>query len=147
METERIALSKQERDRLRVLHEVKQKHLTQVEAALRLKVTDRHVRRMLIRMGERGDGGIVHGLRGQPSNRKLAAGWEQKILARVRHRYADFGPTLAAEHLAQDGLRVSRETLRKWMIQQQLWRPRRQRVKAVHVGRGARGCFGGVVVA
>jgi hypothetical protein len=113
METERIAMSQRERDRLRVLHEVQQKHLTQVEAAQRLKLTDRHVRRMLIRMCERGDGGIIHRLRGQPSNRKLAAALQQKILARVRHRYADFGPTLAAEHLAQDGLRVSRETLRK----------------------------------
>jgi hypothetical protein len=146
METERIALSQQERDRLRVLHEVKQKHLTQVEAALRLKVTDRHVRRMLIRMGERGDGGIVHGLRGQPSNRKLAASLEQKILARVRHRYADFGPTLAAEHLAQDGLRVSRETLRQWMIQGALWRPRRKRVKAVYVWRERRAGFGELVM-
>src|ERR1700674_2601850 len=146
METERIAMSQRERDRLRVLQEVKQKHLTQVEAARRLKVTDRHVRRLLIRIGERGDGGIVHQLRGRPSNRKLAAGWEQKILARVRHRYADFGATLAAEHLAQDGLRVSRETLRKWMIQQQLWRPRRQRVKAVHVWRERRACFGELVM-
>src|ERR1700682_5465392 len=146
METERIALSQQERDRLRVLHEVKQKHLTQVEAAQRLKVTDRHVRRMLIRMGERGDGGIVHGLRGQPSNRTLAASLEQKILARVRHRYADFGPTLAAEHLAKDGLPVSRETLRKWMIREMLWRPRRKRVNAVHVWRERRACFGELVM-
>jgi transposase len=142
METERIAMSQRERDRLRVLHEVKQKHLTQVEAAQRLKVTDRHVRRMLIRMGERGDGGIVHQLRGRPSNRKLAASLEQKILARIRHRYADFGPTLAVEHLAKEGLRVSRETLRKWMIQGALWRPRRQRVKAVHVWRERRARFG-----
>ena len=67
METERIAMSQRERDRLRVLHEIKQKHLTQVEAARRLKVTDRHVRRMLIRLGACGDGGIVHGLRGRPS--------------------------------------------------------------------------------
>src|SRR5450756_1956232 len=124
METEHIAMSQRERDRLKVLHEVKQKHLTQVEAAQQLKVTDRHVRRMLIRIGERGDGGIVHQLRGRPSNRKLAAPWQEKILARIRHRYADFGPTLAAEHLAQDGLRVSCETLRKWMIQGALWRPR-----------------------
>src|SRR5450759_4652562 len=55
METERIALSQRERDWLNVLHEVKQKHMTQVEAAQRLKVTDRHVRRMLIRLGERGE--------------------------------------------------------------------------------------------
>ena len=44
METERITLSQRERDRLKVLHEVQQKHLTQVAAAARLKVTDRQVR-------------------------------------------------------------------------------------------------------
>ena len=111
METERIVSCQRERDRLRVLHDVKQKHLTQVEAAQQLKVTDRHVRRMLIRIGERGDGGIVHQLCGRPSNRKLAASLEQKILVRIRYRYADFGPILAAQHLAKDGLLVSRKTL------------------------------------
>ena len=93
METERIALSQRERDRLKVLHEVQQKQLTQLAAAERLKVTDRHVRRMLLRLRERGDRSLVHGLRGRPSNRKLAARLEQKILARLRQRYADFGPT------------------------------------------------------
>jgi hypothetical protein len=146
METERIALSQRERDRLKVLHEVKQKHLTQVEAAGRLKVTDRHVRRLLLSLQERGDAALIHGLRGQPSNRKLAAALEQKILARVRQRYADFGPTLAAEHLAQEGLAVSRETLRKWMAKAALWRPRRQRVKSVHVWRERRAHFGELVM-
>ena len=127
METERIALSQQERDRLRVLHEVKQKQITQIEAARRLKVSDRHIRRLLFRLEEQGDRAVIHGLRGQTSNRKLAARFEQKIVARVRQRYADFGPTLAAEHLAQEGLRVSRETLRKWMAQASLWRPRAAR--------------------
>ena len=41
METERIAMSQRERDRLRVLHEIKQKHLTQVEAARRLLLESR----------------------------------------------------------------------------------------------------------
>jgi hypothetical protein len=146
METERIALSQRERDRLKVLHEVKQKHLTQVEAARRLKLSDRQVRRMLLRMGERGDGAIVHRLRGRPSNRKLAAALEQKIMARVRQRYADFGPTLAGEHLAKEGLLVSRETLRKWMTKVALWRPRSQRVKQVHVWRERRASFGELVM-
>ena len=101
METERIALSQRERDRLKVLHEVQQKHLTQVAAAARLKVTDRQVRRMLLRIREHGEGALVHGLRGRPSNRKLAARFKQKVLTRVGQRYADFGPTLAAEHLAR----------------------------------------------
>jgi Mn-dependent DtxR family transcriptional regulator len=53
METERITLSQREGNRLKVLHEVKQKHLSQVAAAEPLKVTDRQVRRMLRRLRER----------------------------------------------------------------------------------------------
>src|SRR5271154_6433722 len=139
MEPERIALSQRERDRLKVLHEVKQKHLTQVEAAARLKVGDRQVRRMLLGLRERGDHSLVHGLRGRPSNRKLAARLEQKILARLRQRYADFGPTLAAEHLTQEGFSVSRETLRKWMTKAGLWRARSPPGNGVDVLRGRRG--------
>ncbi len=146
METERIELSQRERDRLKVLYELEQKHLTQVEAARRLKRSDRQVRRMLIRIREHGDGGIVHRLRGRSSNRKLAGALEQKILARVRQRYADFGPTLAAEHLAQEGLPVTRETLRKWMTQAAFWCPRRQRVKKIHVWRERRTGLRGALV-
>src|SRR6202047_4942523 len=146
METERIALSQRERNRLKVLHEVQQKQLTQVAAAERLKVSDRHVRRMLFRLREWGDRSLVHGLRGRPSNRKLATRLEQKILARLLQRYADFGPTLAAEHLAQEGFSVSRETLRKWMTKAALWRPRSQRVKTIHVGRERRASFGELVM-
>jgi hypothetical protein len=146
METERIALSQRERDRLRVLHEVKQKQITQIEAARRLKVSDRHIRRLLVRLGEQGDRAVIHGLRGRTSNRKLAARFEQKIVARVRQRYADFGPTLATEHLAQEGLQVSRETLRKWMAKASLWRPRAQRVKTIHVWRERRASFGEMVM-
>jgi transposase len=146
METERIALSQRERDRLRVLQEVQQGHLTQVEAAARVKLSDRQMRRLLLRLREHGDRAVVHGLRGRPSNRKLAAPFEQKILARVRQRYADFGPTLASEHLAKDGFLVSRETLRKWMTKATLWRPRSQRVKTIHVWRERRASFGELVM-
>ncbi len=135
METERIALSQRERDRLKVLHEVQEKHLSQVAAAERLKVSDRQVRRMLLRIREHRDGALVHGLRGRPSNRKLAARFEQRVLARVGQCYADFGLTLAAEHLAKDGFPVSRETLRTRMSKAAFWCPRCQRVKKIHVRR------------
>jgi hypothetical protein len=71
---------------------------------------------------------------------------ELKILRRVRQRYADFGPTLAAEHLAQEGLPVSRETLRKWMVKVSLWCPRAQRIKTIHVWRERRASFGELVM-
>jgi len=146
METERIALSQRERDRLRVLHEVKRKQLTQREAARRLKISDRQIRRLLVGLRERGDRAVIHGLRGRPSSRRYAACFEQQILTRVRQRYADFGPTLAAEHLAQAGLAVSRETLRKWMVKARLWQPRAQRVKIIHVWRERRASFGELVM-
>src|ERR1700681_987889 len=146
METERIALSQRERDRLRVLHEIRQKQITQKEAARRLKISDRHIRRLLVGLRKLGDRVVLHGLRGRPSNRRLAARFEQQILIRVRQRYADFGPTLAAEHLAQEDLRVSRETLRKWMVKASLWRPRVQRIKTMHVWRERRASFGELVM-
>jgi hypothetical protein len=59
METERMALSQPERARLKVLREVQQKHLSQRAAAERLKVTDRQVRRMLLRIRQRGDGALA----------------------------------------------------------------------------------------
>src|SRR5882724_8424565 len=146
METERITLSQRERDRLKVLHEVQQRHLTQVAAAARLKVTFRQVLRMLLCIREQGDSGLVHGFRGRPSNRKLEARFEEKVLTRVGQRYADFGPTLAAEHLAKDGFRVSRETLRTWMTKAACWHPRSQRVKKIHVWRERRASFGELVM-
>src|ERR1700732_519235 len=146
METERIALSQRERDRLRVLHEIRQKQITQKEAARRLKISDRHIRRLLVGLRKLGDRAVLHGLRGRPSNRRLAARLELKILRRVRQRYADFGPTLAAEHLAQEGLPVSRETLRKWMVKASLWCPRAQRIKTIHVWRERRAIFGELVM-
>ncbi len=146
MEEERISLSQRERERLKVLHELTGAHLTQIEAAGRMSLSPRQVRRLQRRVKREGDVGVVHRLRGRPSNRKMAAEIERRILARVQRHYADFGPTLAAEHLTRRGLRVSRETLRKWMTAAGLWRPRRQRLTAVHVWRERRAAFGELVM-
>jgi len=146
METERIAFRQRERDRLHVLHELQQGRFTQVTAAQRMKLTARQVRRLLLRLREERDRAVMHGFRGRPSNRKFAVSVERKVLARVGQRYADFGPTLAAEHLAKEGLALSRETLRKWMSKAAFWRPRCQRVKKIHVWRERRASFGELVM-
>ena len=69
MEMEGMTLSQRERDRMRVLHEAQQEHLTQGEAAKRLQLSDRQVRRLLRRMRKKGDQAVIHGLRARPSNR------------------------------------------------------------------------------
>lgn len=146
MAEEKIELSQQERDRLKVLHEVQRGYLTQREAGERLKRSARQVRRMLKRVGAEGDRGLVHRLRGRRSNREIAVEQRERVMKRVRQRYADFGPTLGAEQLAREGLVVSRETLRKWLVAEGLWRPRRQRLAKVHLWRERRAMFGELVM-
>src|SRR5438132_4433655 len=147
METERIELSTKERERLKVLHEVEQGHLKQVEAARRLRLSDRQVRRLQTRLRTQGDGGMVHGLRGRGSNRKIPEVMVQRALRALRREcYRGFGPTLAAEHLARQSLAVSRETPRKWISAAGLWQPRCRRVTAVHVWRPRRSAFGALVM-
>jgi hypothetical protein len=132
---------------LKVLQQVEEGHLKQVEAARRLRLTDRQVRRLQVRLRQQGDGGIVHGLRGRPSNRKIPARLRQRVVRELRQaRYAGFGPTLAAEHLARSGMVVSRETLRNWMSVAGLWRRRSRQLKAVHVWRPRRTAFGELVM-
>ena len=119
MQEDTLLLTAEERDRLKVLHEVQQGHLTQRRAAAQLKLSTRQVRRLLRRLKRKGDRAVVHALRGRPSNRRIAAKTEQRAIALVRRKYHDFGPTLASEYLANDdGMVVSRETLRGWMIEE-----------------------------
>ncbi len=141
-----LVLSTRDRDRLKVLHEVKQGHLTQREAAEQLKVTDRWVRRLLGRVGREGDRGIVHRLRGRASPRRLGEQRRGKILKLVKAKYRDFGPTLAAEYLGEeDGIAISKETLRQLLTEAGLWRAKRRRAEEVHVWRPRRSCRGELV--
>ena len=146
MEQERWEMNQRERDRLKVLHEVKKKQISQGGAARQLGVTERQVRRMLVLMRQRRDRVVVHGLRGRSSNRRIAEEVEKEVLRLVAAEYRDFGPTLAAEYLAEEkGLQVSRETLRKWMMRAGLWWRRKQGVGEVHVWRPRRSCWGELV--
>ena len=139
-------MSTKERDRLKVLHEVEQGHLTQRVGAEQLGITDRWVRKLLLRVREEGDAGIVHRLRGRASNRRLPEKARGRILKLVQAKYRDFGPTLACEYLAQhDGVRVSKETLRQLLITAGLRRARRRRVEHVHTWRPRRSCRGELV--
>ena len=139
-------MNTKERDRLKVLHELKQGHFTQGAAAQQLGVTDRWVRKLLVRVKKEGDGGIVHRLRGRASNRRLAESLRAKVLKLVKAKYGDFGPTLACEYLAKEhAVEVSKETLRQWMMAAGLRRGKRRQVEEVHVWRQRRSCRGELV--
>jgi len=139
-------LSTKDRDRLKVLHEVKRKHLTQRAAARQLGISDRWVRKLLVRVKKGGDGGIVHRGRGRRSNRRLPESLRTQTLKLVQAKYRDFGPTLACEYLAKDHqVEVSKETLRQWLIGAGLRRVKRRKAEEVHVWRPRRSCRGELV--
>jgi hypothetical protein len=146
MQEESLLLSKRDRDRLKVLHELRKGHITQRQAGEQLKLTERWIRELAERIGENGDKAIIHGLVEKPSRRKIEAKIERRAVTLIAREYGDFGPTLVQEYLERDhDIVVSRETVRQWMMRAGLWKKRRQRLAEVHVWRRRRICFGELV--
>jgi transposase len=141
---DRISMSQHERDVLKVIQQVVDGTLTQVEAARLLRLSTRQVRRIQDRLETEGDQAVVHRLRGRPSNRCIDRTQRQKILEVYRCDYPDFGPTFASEKLAEQGLVVSPETLRQWLLAEGLWQRQRQR-DPHRQRRPRRACFGELV--
>ena len=84
--------------------------------------------------------------RGRPSNNRLPPAARDLTMTIVKERYADLGTTLACEKLAAGhDCRISRETLRKWMIEDGLWLDRRHRSPSVHQPRNRRERIGELI--
>lgn len=146
MAGDELTMSQRERDRLRVMSRVLEGKRSQKEAAGLLGLSVRQVRRLERRLELEGDRGIIHRLRSRPSNARRADGERDLALELCRQEFADFGPTLAAEKLAERGVRVSVETLRGWLLSEGLWERRRKR--DVHrQRRDRRECLGELVQA
>ena len=139
-------LSMAEADRAVVIGQVAEKRLRQREAADRLGLSVRQVKRLLARYRERGPAGLVSGHRGKVSNNAMTGAVRRAAMELVGERYADFGPTFACEKLVEvHGHRLSVETLRKWMIAAGLWRAKARREVRVHQSRPRRACVGELV--
>lgn len=143
-----IALSLKDRDRLVVLRGLLAGELTGPEAALRLGVTLRQVRRLRRRMEAEGDEAVVHRGRGRASNRRLDPSLRAKAVAKASDPlYRDFAPTLLSEHLARDPEigPVHRSTLRLWMIEAGLWQAETRKCRH-RKRRARRAAFGELVL-
>ena len=139
-------MTQQERERLYWLQLARAKKIKQKKAAEKLGVSTRWVRRLLKRLKREGDRAVVHGLRGRVSNHQIPEKKKRQILTMVEREYADFGPTLACEYLAEKHhLEVSKETLRKWMLAAGLRKAQRATVERVHGWRERRDCWGELV--
>ena len=128
-----VRMSLREVDRYAVLQQAVLRRMSQSDAALWLNVSVRQIKRLVRAVRQQGPQGVVSKRRGAPSNRRTDAALRQRFVGLVRERYSDFGPTLACEHLAEHhGYGGSAQTLRGWMIEEGLWRPKRARVGRIH---------------
>jgi len=126
-------MSERELRRAAMLGRVAAGELKLVQAAELLELSYRQGKRLWRRYREEGAAGLVHHSAGRVSNRAYAERFRRRVLRLVREKYSGevgerFGPTLAAEHLAEeDGAEIDAETLRRWMLAEGLWSRERKR--------------------
>jgi len=117
-----LTMSNREIDKLKMIQNTIDGRFKQAEAAQMLGLSDRQVRRLCVRVAKDGNRGIIHGLKGQPSNHRLPQWYKDEALELVKNNYPDFGPTFANEKLLDEHrIKMSVNTLRKIMVTEGLY--------------------------
>src|SRR5487761_2012694 len=141
-----LSMSGEERDRSHVVRRTIEKSLGQREAAERLGISRRQFKRLVHAWKRHGDAGLISRQRGRAAHNRLAEATRLRIERLLREFYPDFGPTLAAEKLAErDGITVSAETVRRLQIDLGLHKPKKRRDKRVFQLRDRRPRFGELI--
>ena len=140
----RTGLSSKELRRIEVLGRVKSGSMRLNEAAELAGLSYRQMKRVWSRYRAGGAQSIQHRNCGRRSNRGYSDAARDRTVGRYRERYGDFGPTLAAEHLGEEGMAVSRQTLTRWLRAAGLWSGARRR-KPYRQRRARREHFGELV--
>jgi hypothetical protein len=137
-----LTMSQKELKRLHVIHRVIEGSLTQLRAAELISLSERQIRRIAKRIGAEGDKGIQHRSRGRESNRKTSKKLVERVRRLYREKYQGFGPTLTAEKLSElEGVEVSKESVRTWLMESGQWQKRRK-VGTHRHWRERKNCFG-----
>ena len=128
-----INMSKEEIKRSEILRMAEEKRITQKEGAKRIRISERHFRRLLKRYRAKGAEGIISGHRGKPSNNRMEKNKRKNILNKLKENYPDFGPTFASEKLLEcEGIKVSKETVRQLMIEVGLHKAKERKDIEIH---------------
>ena len=94
MQEGQLLMTQADRDRLVTLRKAKKRLITQRQAAEELGLSVRQVKRLVFALRKRGDKAVVHGLRGKPSNQRIAKSVEQEAMQILSaDLYKGLGPT------------------------------------------------------
>lgn len=143
--TEAMTMSYREREQLKVVSRIEAGELTVAEAAESIHLTERQMYRLLRRHRQEGDPGLIHRLRGRPSNLAYPGEIRTRAMRLYREQYSDYGPTLFAEKLElYHHLRISRQTATRWLIDESLWSGSRKK-RPHRKKRQRRDCVGSLI--
>jgi transposase len=125
-----IMATPRELRRLHIVKKVVEGGISQKEAAEQLCMSSRQIRRMMKRIVEEGDEGILHRSRGRESNRAYSQEVRHKVVELYRQKYDGFGPILFTEKLLEnESISLSDETVRLWLLEVGLWQKAKKRPK------------------
>jgi hypothetical protein len=141
-----LEMSARELNRLEVMQKLSEKRMSQKEAGRILHLRVRQIKRLQQVYRQKGAAGLVSKHRGRKSNHRLAEDVKRQALNLLKTKYKGFGPTLAHEKLVEkEKLKLSDESVRKLMIEENLWKPRKAKKVIVHQLRERRACFGELI--
>jgi len=138
-----IPLKEEGKQKFEVITNLLDGKITNGGAAKKLRLSIRQIQRLKVEVRKHGVEALVHHLKGKPSNHKLHQAVKLKALSLVKEKYSDFKPKFASEKLAENHqLIINPETLRLWMIEQGLWKARKQKGSDYHAWRQRKDYFG-----
>lgn len=143
---ETLKMSIKEARRLSVMKQIDKKNLTLKKASEELDLSVRQAKRIRKQYLKFGEIGLISLKRGKPSKRKISDKVRYQVLNLMKEKYWDFGPTLAVEKLEKnDGIKLSNETLRQWLIKEGIWKSKRKKEIKVYQRRVRRSRFGELI--
>ncbi len=141
-----LTMSTHEVERITVIRQVVDKRLKQNAAAGLLNLTVRQIKRLAKLYRKHGPEGLLSKRRGKPGQNRHSDDLKMQTKKLVQKHYHDFGPKFAAEKLKErHQIDVSKETLRQWMMEWELWKAKRQKKAVTHQSRERRACFGELI--
>jgi transposase len=141
-----LEMSAKELNRLEVMQRLSKKQMSQKEAGRILGLSVRQIKRLLKAYRRQGAAGLVSKHRGRKGNNCLSQEVKKRALNLLKTKYKGFGPTLAHEKLVEkEKLKLSDESVRKLMIAEELWKPRKAKKVVIHQLRERRACFGELI--
>lgn len=123
-----VTLSSREQQKFDIISRVLHHQITNGQAAIMLNISHRQVQRLKQYIRLFGKSAVVHKLIGKKSNHALAASVKEAALQTITATYPDFKPGFAAEKLEENHqIRLTSQTVRIWMTEAGLWKPRKHK--------------------